>query len=174
MRHFSHCSTKLGKVQWDWHTDLLDGKYQTPDTLFGIQTIAEWAGNSPKVILRYYGRVRPKMYHQVTQFNEQIKNGTPVETFFKRNTLENAVSNALTGVAPKPAPHTAVQGGIEGNDESSDTEGNELKPLKIQCETARNRIVGNLTESPYFNNTERTGFEPAELIQVHGFSKPAH
>ena len=52
--------------------------------------------------------MRPKMYHQVTQFNEQIKNGTPVDTFFKRNTLENAVSNAGSGVAPKAAPTTAA------------------------------------------------------------------
>ena len=93
-----------------------------------------------------------------TQFNEQIKNDTPVETFFKRNILENTVSNVVSGESPKAAPHTTAQGGIEGNDESSDTEGNEQKPLKLQCKTARNGIRGNPTESPYFNKTERTGF----------------
>ena len=76
-------SKVINNIRASWISDLLDGKYQTPDQQFGIQVIAEWAGNSPKVILRYYGRVRHQVFDQVTQFNEQIKSGTPVEAFFR-------------------------------------------------------------------------------------------
>ena len=32
--------------------------------------------------------LRPQVFHQVTQFNEQIKSGTPIETFFKSEMLK--------------------------------------------------------------------------------------
>ena len=153
---------------------MLDGKYQTPDQQFGIQVIAEWAGNSPKVILRYYGRVRPQVFHQITQFNEQIKSGRPIEDFFMRRTPKNIESNALLGVAQKAAQYTAVRGEIEGNDVSDAAEGKTVKPLKKQHLRARNGKGENLTELPHLTITERTGFEPAEPLRAHGFSKPAH
>ena len=150
-------SKVVNNIRASWITDLLDGKYQTPTTLFGIQVIAEWAGNSPKVILRYYGRIRPQVFAQVTQFNEQIMSGTPIEHFFSHATLGNAVSNALSGVAQKAAQHTTARGGIAWNLDSNATEVNEPKPLQIRYLGARYGNVGNLTESPYFTKTERTG-----------------
>ena len=167
-------SKVVNNIRASWISDLLDGKYQTPDQQFGIQVIAEWAGNSPKVILRYYGRVRPQVFDQVTQFNEQIKSGTPVKSFFRRETLVKQESNADFEVAQNPSQYTAVRGGIEWNPDHDEVEGNEPKPLKSGSLIARSGIRRNLVESPHFTKTERTGFEPAELIQVHGFSKPAH
>ena len=151
----------INNVRASWITDLLDGKYQTPDWQFGIQVIAEWAGNSPKVILRYYGRIRPQVFMQVTQFNEQIKSGTPVESFFRRNTLEsleNTMSNTIFKVAQNPAQYTAAEGGIVGNDDHDALEGEEPKSLKIRYLAARSGSVRNLTESFYFTKTEKTGF----------------
>lgn len=62
----------INNIRASWITDLLDGKYQTVEKRFGIQTIAYWAGNSPKVILQAYARVRKEEYHQVTQFNAEL------------------------------------------------------------------------------------------------------
>ena len=123
--------------------------------------------------MKYYSRIRKQNYTQVTQFNEQIKSGTPIDTFFKRESPVDTVSNAYSGVAQKAAQYTAVRGGIERNLISDDTRLNALKLFVEQYLEARSGIEGNLTETPYFTATERTGFEPAEPIQAHGFSKPA-
>ena len=70
--------------------------------------------------------------------------------------------------------YTAVRGVIEGNGLSNETVARLINLLKLQQLGERNGNEGNLTETPYFTTTERTGFEPAEPIQAHGFSKPAH
>ncbi len=153
---------------------LLDGKYQTSGTPIGIQTIAKWAGNSPKVILRYYGRVRPEVYDQVTSGNEEIKSKLQPGGFDADKTPENTGSLAPSQAAQKAAQHTAVESGIEGNDAEEVFDGISPQSLKTQHLAARNGTRRHLAEPPLFAGAERTGFEPAEPLRVHGFSKPAH
>ena len=155
----------INNVRASWITDLLDGKYQTSDQPFGIHVIAEWAGNSPKVILRYYSRVRKQVYTQVTQFNKQIRAGTPIENFFKRETPADTVSNAFSGVAQKASQYTAARGGIGQNGVLSEPQQDLLKLFVSRYLEARNGKEGNLTETPYFTATERTGLH-AVLISL--------
>ena len=164
----------INNVRASWITDLLDGKYQTADSLFGIQTIAKWAGNSPKVILRYYGRVRPQVYHQVTQFNEQIKSGTPIENYFAHSEPENMEPNTALGLAQKASLHTAVEGGTAQKEAEGTLSEILHNPFTVQHLAASKGNKRNLSQIAHLAQTERTGFEPAEHLRIHGFSKPAH
>jgi len=164
----------INNIRASWISDLLDGKYQNAGTPFGIQTIAKWAGNSPKVILRYYGRIRPQVYDQVTQFNEQIKSESPLKGFFGSETPENTEPNAPLGVAQKASQYTAEMGNTERQDTSEEFGPYSPNPFDLQHLAARNGKGRHLTETSQITRAERTGFEPAEPLRVHGFSKPAH
>ena len=58
----------VNNLRASFETDLLNGKYDTPDHRIGIQTVAKWLGHSPKVMLKHYGRVREEDFKQVTQY----------------------------------------------------------------------------------------------------------
>ena len=142
------------------------------------------------MILRYYGRVRPQIYDQVTQHNEQIKSGIPFEDFLSQETPENQESAPLGAaqirkplkgdfcgkapentepkvplrVAQKASQHTAARGGTERQDDSEEPEPNSYKALESRYLAARNGNGRHLAETSHFALAERTGFEPAEPL----------
>ena len=119
----------INNIRASWISDLLDGKYQKSGHPIGIQTIAKWAGNSPKVILRYYGRIRPQVYDQVTQFNEQIKSELSSKDFLVGNIPENRGSNPPPGVVEKAPQYTAARPGKGRNENCGKFEENADKPF---------------------------------------------
>ena len=78
------------------------------------------------------------------------------------------------GVAQKASQYTAEMGNTERQDTSEEFGPYSPNPFDLQHLAARNGKGRHLTETSQITRAERTGFEPAEPLRVHGFSKPAH
>ena len=98
---------KAGLVPWakivnnlraSMETDLLNGKYGT----IGIQTIADWLGHSPKVMLKHYTRVREEDFTQVT--HSKIKRSqtakNPLKSDEKSLTVKNEEKSPYFCISP--------------------------------------------------------------------------
>ena len=112
----------VNNLRASMETDLLNGKYGT----LGIQTIADWLGRSPKVMLKHYKRVREDDFTQVTQ--SKVQRSKTVQ-----NPLKNDVKS-LTVKNEEKSPDFCVS--------PLETNSNDKKELTVYLTVQRAAEVG--------------------------------
>ena len=102
----------VNNLRASFETDLLNGKYDTPDRRIGIQTIAKWLGHSPKVMLQHYGRVSHEDFKQIAQFTKRMSETDSQKPADVVANPEN--TSAVDGfqAAQKAAQYSTVGGGM--------------------------------------------------------------
>ena len=101
----------VNNLRASFETDLLNGKYDTPDRRIGIQTIAKWLGHSPKVMLKHYGRVSNEDFKQIAQFTKQANQEEAQKQDNIHADTENTGIKGCFQAAQKAAQYTTVRGG---------------------------------------------------------------
>jgi len=121
----------IHNLRASFETDLLNGKYDTPEHRIGIHMIAEWLGHSVKVMLEHYGRSQQSDFDNIAKACERVRQekcqnagdreanigieGVNLDPFFSQNvglSVESTGSSPPAKASLNASLNRAVRGGI--------------------------------------------------------------